>query len=120
MCVVCVFSSLLETCIWVQLLVYRYVSKNTASFLLCVVRHVKERRNVLHSSPLVKNTSVIQVVLDEWLPLKYYRLVCCVVFVCASLCHVCCCSCVVLLNKKAIVLSVHLTACSNAQGKCKA
>ena len=39
-------------------------------FVLCVVSSVKDHRNSLHSSPLLEKTSVRQVVLDKWLPLK--------------------------------------------------
>ena len=39
--------------------------------LMCFVRfrHVREHQNVLHSSPLLKKTSVRRVVLDKWFPL---------------------------------------------------
>ena len=39
-----------------------------ASFASCVFRRVKGRHNLLHDSPLLKNTRVRQVVLDKWFP----------------------------------------------------
>ena len=45
---------------WVALLVQHYLC-NTASFVVCVFRRVKERHNVLHYSPLLKYTRVRQV-----------------------------------------------------------
>ena len=53
---------------------WHYLSNATClirprSFYVSVCR-VKEHRNVLHCSPLLKNTCVRQVVLDKWFPLK--------------------------------------------------
>ena len=42
----------------------RYLS-NTASFVLCVFRRVKDHQNLLHCSPLLKNACARQVVLDK-------------------------------------------------------
>ena len=55
---------------WVALFVQRYLS-NTASFVLCVFRRVKEHHNLLHDSTRLKKTCVRQVVLDKWFPLKW-------------------------------------------------
>ena len=52
---------------WVALLVSRYLS-NAASFVLCVLRRVKDHHTVLHYSPRLKNICVRQVALDKWLP----------------------------------------------------
>ena len=52
---------------WAALLVQRYLF-NTASFVLCIVGRVKDRHNLLHYSPLLKNTRG-RLVLDKWFPL---------------------------------------------------
>ena len=41
---------------------------NPASFALFVFRHVKDHRNSLQSSPLLKKACARQVVLDRWFP----------------------------------------------------
>ena len=46
---------------WAALLVSCYLS-NTASFVLCVFCRVKDHHDLLHDSPLLKNTCVRQVV----------------------------------------------------------
>ena len=50
--------------LWVALLVQRYLS-NAASFAFCGITCLMK---LLHSSPLLKNTCVRQVVLDGWFP----------------------------------------------------
>ena len=52
---------------WVALLVLRYLS-TSVSFVRAVCR-VRDRHNLLCSSPLLKKTGVRQVVLDKWFPL---------------------------------------------------
>ena len=52
-----------------SLLVWRYLS-NTASFVLCVFRRVKDHHNLLHHSPPLKKACARQVVLDEWFPVN--------------------------------------------------
>ena len=42
---------------------------NTAPFVVCVFRRVKEHHHVLHSSPLFRTPCVRQVVLDKWFPM---------------------------------------------------
>ena len=47
---------------------WHYLSKATRLIrppLVCVFRRVKDHRNLLHYSPLLKNTCVRQVVLDK-------------------------------------------------------
>ena len=56
--------------IWAALLVKRNLS-NTASFVFCVVRRVKNPHNLLHYSPLLKKACVRQVALDKWFPLNH-------------------------------------------------
>ena len=56
--------------VWVARLVSRY-SSNTASFVVCVFRDVKDHHNLPHYSPRSKNTCVRQVVLDKWFPLIF-------------------------------------------------
>ena len=51
------------------LLVECYLS-NTASFVLCVFRRVKDHHDSLHSSPLLKKARVRQLLVDEWFPLN--------------------------------------------------
>ena len=51
------------TCLMLQ-----YLS-TTASFVLCVLRCVKDHHNLLQYSSVLKNTCVIEVVLDKWFPL---------------------------------------------------
>ena len=43
---------------------------NTASFVLCVFRRVKDHCNLLYYSSLLKNTCIRQVVLDKCFPLE--------------------------------------------------
>ena len=50
------------------------LSQIQASFVLCVFRRVKDHHNLLHHSPLVKETSVGQVALDKWFPLILLQL----------------------------------------------
>ena len=57
---------------WAALLVWSYLS-NTASFVLCVFRRVKDHRHLLHYSPRLKKACVRQVVLDKLLPLSHIR-----------------------------------------------
>ena len=54
---------------WVAVLVYRYLS-NTASFVLCVVRCVKDHYKLLDDCQLLKKSCVRQVVLRKWFPLN--------------------------------------------------
>ena len=62
----------------VALLVQRYLS-NAASFVLRASPRVKDHHNLLHCSPLEKNTCVRQVVLDKWFPVCLCCLyVCCI------------------------------------------
>ena len=63
---------------WVALLVEGYPS-NTASFVLCAFRRVKDH-SLLHCSPLWKRPCVRQVVLDKWRPLTYD---------CVCVCYLC-------------------------------
>ena len=53
---------------WVALPVKRYLS-NTASFVLCALRSVKDHHNLQQLFPSLKNTCVRQAALDKWLPL---------------------------------------------------
>ena len=56
----------------VALLVQRYLL-NTASFVLCVSRRVKDHHNLLHTySPLLKKICKRQAVLGKWYPLKQF------------------------------------------------
>ena len=48
---------------------WHYLS-NEATFVLCVFRRVKDRHNLLHDLPLLKEPCVRQVVLDKWFPLS--------------------------------------------------
>ena len=43
---------------------------NAASLASCLFRRVKDRHNLLHDSPRLKNNCVRQVVLDKWFPLE--------------------------------------------------
>ena len=54
---------------WVALLVLQDYLSNTASFVLCVFRRVKDHLNLLYYSPRLKNTCVRQVAVDKWFPL---------------------------------------------------
>ena len=53
---------------------WHYWSKATclismASFVLCVVRHVKDHHDVIHYSIILKKSCVRRVVLQKWFPL---------------------------------------------------
>ena len=50
----------------------RYFS-NTASFVSCEFRRVKDHHSLLHDSSLLKNTCVRRVVLGKWFPLLSAR-----------------------------------------------
>ena len=52
------------------LLVLRHLS-NTASFVLCVLRRVKDHHKLQHDAPLLEKTCVRQVVLDKWCAFIY-------------------------------------------------
>jgi hypothetical protein len=45
---------------------------NMASSDSCVDRRVRDHRDLLDYSPLLKNTRVKQVVVDKWSPLKHH------------------------------------------------
>ena len=56
--------------LWVARRVERYVS-NTASFVLCAARRVKDHHHMPNNSPRLKNICVRQVVIDKWFPPNY-------------------------------------------------
>ena len=60
-------------CIHIYIYIYIYIHTyihTTSMSLVRAVCSVKDH-NLLNSWPLLKNTSIRQVALDKWLPLKY-------------------------------------------------